>query len=205
MSKPERRTEGKRSKRVERLVWRLRRGEDDHDSAKQLVEYLYPTVAKVLHNRLPTQIPVDDVAQQVFLKVFTKLDQYRAETPIEHWVSKIAVNTCLNAMRGQRIRREIRRADLSEAEDAALDSLRADDKQLDASQTLAARDLLQRLLECLTPKERMAVELTELEGYTSKEAAKLLNSSAVSVRVRVTRARAKMRNHLETLQSEDMC
>lgn len=187
---------------VDEWVSRIRGGGGDQKAAAALVEYLYPTVSRILCSRLPQQVALEDVAQQVFLKVFSKIDQFRGDMPIEHWVSKIAVNTCLNAMRGQRLRLEIRRSDLSVAEDAVLDDLHIDDANSNVDRRVAGRELLQKLLECLSPKERLAVELTELEGYTSQEAAKILGSNAVALRVRVTRARAKMRKHLDALQSE---
>jgi RNA polymerase sigma-70 factor, ECF subfamily len=167
-----------------------------------LVERLYPLVAKILAHRLPPQIALEDVAQQVFLKMFAKLRQFEGNVPLEHWVSKIAVNACLNAMRGRRLKVELRRSDLSEAEDAVLDELHAFEQgdHADADDTVAGRDLLYRLLECLSPKERLAIELTELEGNSSKEAARLLGTTAIAVRVRVARARTRMRRRLKELQ-----
>lgn len=187
---------------VDDCVRRVREN-GDQGAAEKLVKHLYPMVSRILHNRLPPQVAVDDVAQQVFLKVFSKIHQYRGEIPVERWVARIAVNTCLNAMRGRRLRLEVRRSDLSEAEDAALDDLRAIDPGTDTASLVACRDLLQTLLQCLSPKERLAVELTELEGYTSQETAALLGSNAVAVRVRVSRARAKMRECLRALQAEE--
>ena len=179
------------------------RSNDDQDAANELVAYLYPAVAKVLHRRLPAQVGLEDVAQQVFLKVFSKLHQFRGDVPLENWVTKIAVNTCLNAMRGERLRREVRRADLSENECAVIDEVRSVDSSASAERLVAARELLQKLLQCLSPKERLAFELTEAEGHTSEEAAKLLGSTAIAVRVRVTRAKAKMRKHLQTLNQKE--
>ena len=173
----------------------------DQAAAAELVERLYPLVAKILVRRLPAQIALEDVAQQVFLKVFAKLHQFEGKVPLEHWVSKIAVNTCLNAMRGRWLKVELRRSDLSEAEDAVLDDLHASDQGTSGHDAVAARELLYRLLECLSPKERLAIELTELEGNTSKEAARLLNTTAIAVRARVARARVKMRRQLEELEN----
>jgi RNA polymerase sigma-70 factor (ECF subfamily) len=184
----------------------VRRFLDDGDegAAAKIVAHLYPTVSKVLHHRLPPQLSVEDVAQQVFLKVFSKLHQFQGRRPLEHWVSKIAYRTCLNAMRGARMQVELRRGDLSEEEDAMLDEIHADDAAPDIGTVVAARDLVQNLLRCLSPKERLAVELTDLQGYSSHEAARLLGSNAVAVRVRVARARVKMRRHLDRLQGEQV-
>lgn len=189
---------------VDDCVRRLQGGGEDQDAAAWLVDHLYPLVVKILYNRLPVQVAIEDVAQQVFLKVFAKIEQFRGDVPIEHWVSTIAVKTCLNAMRGKRLRLEVRRSDLSEAEDAVLDEVCAESPNTDIADAVAGRELLQKLLECLSPKERLAVELTELEGHTSQEAGELLGSTAIAIRVRVTRARAKMRRYLEALQGKEL-
>ena len=189
---------------LEVCLQRFRQDDGDQVAATVLVEQLYPLVAKILNSRLPGQVALEDVAQQVFVKVFANLHQFEGKVPLEHWVSKIAVNTCLNAMRGRRLKVELRRSDLSEAEDAVLDELHGFEVSTDVADAIAGRELLHKLLECLSPKERLAVELTELEGNTSQEAARLLGSTAVAVRVRVTRARTKMKRHLEKLQQEEL-
>lgn len=185
---------------VHRCLEQFRNNDGDQQAAAALVEHLYPLVAKILHHRLPAQVALEDVAQQVFVKVFSKLSQFKGEVPFEHWVSKIALNTCLNAMRGRRLKVELRRSDLAESEDAVLDHLHAEDVNQDIADAVAGRELLYKLLSCLSPKERLATELIELEGYTSQEAADLLGTKAIAVRVRVTRARTKMRRYLKDLQ-----
>ena len=49
----------------------------------------------------------------IFIKVFQKLSQFSGKVPLEHWVSRIAVNTCLNQIQWEKIRPELRHADLS--------------------------------------------------------------------------------------------
>src|SRR5437763_7446935 len=71
---------------------------------------------------LPRRESGEDLAQEIFLKMFTNLEQYRGEVPLEHWVSRIAVNHCLNALRSQRSRPEWRWADLSSEQADALDA-----------------------------------------------------------------------------------
>ena len=88
-----------------------------------LVEYLYPTVIRIVRRHLPRRAAEEHLAQDIFVKMFAKLDQYRGEVPLEHWVSRIAVNHCLNALRAQKARPESRMADLSEDQMAALDAV----------------------------------------------------------------------------------
>jgi DNA-directed RNA polymerase specialized sigma24 family protein len=64
----------------------------DQDAARALVEFLYLTVIRIVRNNLPRRAAEEDLAQDVFLKMFEKLDQFQGEVPLEHWVSRIAVN-----------------------------------------------------------------------------------------------------------------
>ena len=122
VSQRERRDDGDaNSSGMDAFLQRFLRDDGDQAAAAELVEKLYPLVAKILVHRLPPQVSVEDVAQQVFLKMFAKLHQFEGNVPLEHWVSRIAVNTCLNAMRGRRLKVELRRSDLTESEDAVLD------------------------------------------------------------------------------------
>ena len=88
------------------LLARVR--EHDETAARELVERLYPLVARVVHSHLPRREEPEDLMQEIFLKMFSKLDQFRAEMPFEHWVSRIALNTCLDRLRRQKVRPELR-------------------------------------------------------------------------------------------------
>src|SRR5437773_7887946 len=75
----------------------------DEEAARLLVPHLYPLVLKVVRTHLPRRVSEDDLAQKIFMKLFQRLEQYqpRQSIPFEHWVSRIAVNTCLDALRAQ--------------------------------------------------------------------------------------------------------
>src|SRR6266446_5818609 len=97
----------------------------DEDAARLLFHHLYPLVIKLVRSHLPRRTSEEDLAQTVFMKVFANLQQYSGTVPLEHWVSRIAVNTCLNQLRAEKIRPELRWADLSEAEADVLQSMAA--------------------------------------------------------------------------------
>ena len=94
----------------------------DEDAARALVEHLYPLVIKIVRAHLPRRLDEEDLAQEIFMKVFANAAQYRGEVPFEHWVSRVAVSTCLDRLRAQKRRPEWRWADLSEGEAEVLDA-----------------------------------------------------------------------------------
>src|SRR6187431_2381629 len=100
---------------------RVRAGDDE--AARELVEHLYPKVIRIVRSHLPRRMAEEDLAQEVFLKMFVRLDQYEARDgkPFDHWLARLAVRTCLDALRAERRRPEWRVSELSEGERAWLD------------------------------------------------------------------------------------
>ena len=98
---------------------RVRRGDDE--AARALFDHLRPLVLRVVRSHLPKRMSDEDLAQTVFMKVFANLDQYSGRAPFEHWVSRVAVNTCIKALRAERVRPEVKWGDLGEDETQALD------------------------------------------------------------------------------------
>ena len=98
---------------------------DDDDAARALVRHLYPFVARLVRSHRPQRAAEEDLCQMIFIKMFQKLPQYSGAVPLEHWLSRIAINTCLNAIAAEKARPELRRADLSEEQAAVVDNLAA--------------------------------------------------------------------------------
>ena len=171
----------------------------DEAAARALFNHLFPLVIKIVRAHLPRRTSEEDLVQTVFMKLFAKLDQFSGRVPLEHWVSRIAVNTCLNQISTERVRPELRWADLSEAEERVLQSLASTTDDLEPSHNLASRELVDRLLERLRPPDRLVVTLMHLEGRTVEEVRQITGWNASLIKVRAFRARRKMKKHLETL------
>lgn len=180
-------------------VRRVRRR--DEDAARAFMERLYPLVLKVVRAHLPRRTAEEDLVQIVFMKVFSKIDQYQGQVPIEHWVSRIAVNSCLNELKAERVRPELRWADLSEEAQHVVESLALEEPAPKDTAGLAARELLQQLLARLAPADRLVVTLLHLEEKSVAEVQALTGWSAALVKVRAFRARKKLQQYLSQLES----
>ena len=174
----------------------------DEEAARQLVDHLYPLVFKLVRAHLPRRTSEEDLAQLVFMKVFANLDQYLSSAPLEHWVARIAINTCLNQIQAEKIRPELRRADLSEEQCQVLDTLGAVSQELPPDQALAARELVEKLLALLDPAERLLLTLLYLEGRSPREVQQMTGWNGALVRIRAFRARRKLKAHYQSLISE---
>ncbi len=176
---------------------------DDDEAARALVQHLYPFVAKMVRSHRPQRAAEEDLCQMIFIKIFQKLDQYSGAVPLEHWVSRIAINTCLNQIAAEKARPELRRADLSEEQSAVVDNLAATSDELAPGQQLAARDLVEHLLDMLKPAERLVMDMLYLQQKSVEEIRKVTGWSAALVKVRAFRARQKLKAQLERLQRKE--
>ncbi len=174
----------------------------DEDAARQLLEHLYPLVLKLVRAHLPKRTAEEDLVQMIFVKVFAKMDQFNGAVPLEHWVSRIAINTCINQIKAERVRPELRWADLDEGEKFVLETLAATQNELAATDALAAREIVEKLMAQLEPLERVLMTLLHLEGRSGKEVARLMNWSHLRVRVRDFRVRQKLKRHFRHLLYE---
>jgi RNA polymerase sigma-70 factor (ECF subfamily) len=181
-------------------VARVRRG--DEDAARSLLNHLYPLVLSIVRGHLPRRTSEDDLTQTIFVKVFSKLEQFSGTVPLEHWVSRIAVNTCLNALQAEKIRPELRWADLTEEEEHVIQTLDATSEDLEPGQSLAARDLTDKLLDCLKPNDRLLVNLLHVEGRSVEEVRQMTGWNISMIKVRAFRARKRMRKHMDVLMKE---
>lgn len=164
----------------------------DQLAARQLVEHLYPLVNRIVRNRLPRAISEEDMAQEVFLKMFTRLDQFQGKVPFSHWVSRIAVTTCIDALRAQKRRPEFRWADLSENEADLLDAVLTNERDVHAGDALAARELVYKLLDQLNAEDRMVLQYLDLEQKTLAEIRDITGWNITLIKVRAFRARKKL-------------
>jgi len=135
----------------------------------------------------------------IFIKIFQKLPQFSGKVPLEHWVSRVAVNTCLSQIAAEKVRPELRHADLTEEEEAVVKNLAVSSEELEPDQAFASRQLVEHLLELLKPVERLIIDLLYLQGRSVEEIHKITGLGVAAVKVRAFRARQKMKAQLAKL------
>jgi RNA polymerase sigma-70 factor (ECF subfamily) len=182
------------------LVERVRGG--DGEAARRLVERCHLLVLRIVRAHRPRSTSEEDLAQEVYLKMFARLDRYeaRAGVPFEHWLARLAVWTCRDALRSESRRPLGRTAGLSEEARAWLFSL-IEDRAPSPEHALAAREAADALLALLPAPDRLILTLLDLEDREAAEAAALLGWSTTRVRVRAFRARRRLREAARTILS----
>ncbi len=175
----------------------------DQIAAKELVDHLYPLVIRIIRTRRPRRVAEEDIAQDVFLKMFTRLEQYQGNVPFTHWVSRIAVTTCIDHLRAQQRRPEFRWADLSENEADVLDAVITNESDIGVGDALEARELVEKLLAQVKPEDRMVLQMLDLEQKSLAEISALTGWNTTLIKVRAFRARRKLQKLFEELKKKE--
>jgi RNA polymerase sigma-70 factor (ECF subfamily) len=170
----------------------------DAASFEPLVQKHSPRVFATARRYARRESEVDDIAQEVWLKAFEKLKSFRGEAPFEHWLMRLTVRTCYDFLRGHQRNREASFTDLSEPESDWLERFVTQPEAVSENAD-AARLLVARILERLSPPARLVITLLEIEDRSVKEVAALTGWSVPLVKVRAFRARAEMRKVLAKL------
>jgi len=182
-------------------IEKVRRREEE--AARLLVERLYPLVSRIVRAHRPRQMDEEDLCQEVFMSLFENLGQYRGAAPFEHWVSRVAVHTCIDHLRRHRSRPELRWADLTEAESEALRAMAADEAEPSIEHAAGNRELVGKLLETLDPKDRLLMQWLEIEDHSVQEVAARTGWSKTLVKVRAFRARGRMRKAFKGILDQE--
>jgi RNA polymerase sigma-70 factor (ECF subfamily) len=174
----------------------------DDDAARELVRALYPLVAKLVRAHRPSRSSEEDLCQMIFIKIMQKLSQYSGKAPLEHWVSRIAINTCINQIQAEKARPELREADLSEEQAAVVRNIAATSDELSPDQSFASRELVEYLMMALKPAERLVIDLLYLQQRSIAEIQKISGWTKALVKVRAFRARQKMKKRMSMMSDK---
>lgn len=172
--------------------------EGDSQSFEILISKYSPRVFATARRYARTENEVEDIVQEIWMKAFGKLSSFRGDAPFEHWLMRLAVRTCYDFLRGHQRNRESSFTDMSEPETDWLERFAADPGNAPEDEA-AARQLVQRLMDQLSPAARLVIQLLEIEEKSVKEIAALTGWSVPLVKVRAFRARAEMKKCLARL------
>jgi len=161
----------------------------DGEGFATLVHRYKRKVFRLAANFARDRFELDDVCQDVFLKAYENLGKFRNDAPFEHWLTRIAVNTCYDLLRKRQ--RDCERVPLEDGPSSP-----ADRHAEDALSAQEAREWLDRALSRLKPEDRLVITLFELEEKTVHEVARLTGWSEGNVKVRLFRARKALKGML---------
>ena len=172
----------------------VRRAQSGEEAAfEELIRRHQQRVFGLVSGILRRREDVEDVVQQVFLKVFLSLKRFDQRSAFSTWLYKISVNECWDYLRKKKVRPLLYEADLSEEQVSRLDGAASAVSPPESPVKRAeVRDLLERMLENLPVQDRALLVLKEMEGFSVEELAEILDLNVNTVKVRLFRSRAKL-------------
>jgi RNA polymerase sigma-70 factor, ECF subfamily len=142
---------------------------------------------------------VEDVAQEVFLRLYFSLDQLRTAEVFEPWLYRLTVNAAYDYLRKQRRRQEYRMSDLSEQQMLMADAVAGGRAEQDRREASKTRETVDALLGAVSEADRILLMLKELEGLSLKELEKIYNINENALKVRLFRARQRVLKAFEAV------
>ncbi len=136
---------------------------------------------------------VEDVAQEVFIRLYYSLDQLRSPEVFEPWLYRLTVNAALDYLRKRRKRKmKSRVADLSEQQVMIADAAAGSKVEIDEKEKARIRELVDSLLSGVSEEDRLLLTLKEVEGLSLKELEKIYRVNENALKVRLFRARQRV-------------
>ncbi|MEK7751519.1 MAG: RNA polymerase sigma factor [Acidobacteriota bacterium] len=160
---------------------------------REIVERYQAKVYSIIFGILRNRNDAEDIAQQVFAKVYFSMGNFDFRSSLLTWIYKITVNECYDYLRKKRVRKLVYESDFSEEEsllmqnsEAAMDHRPAIDTQL------AQRDFVLKLLAKVSEEDRNLMLLKEVEGHSVDELARMTGMNENTIKVKLFRARQKL-------------
>jgi len=189
---------------IELPISRSSKGEEDRqlvrlaqngteDAYEELIRRHQRRVSAPVGSILRRREDIEDVVQQVFLKVFISLKHFDLRAAFSTWLYKITVNECWDYLRKKKVRPLVYESDLSEEQVSRLDGIVSADRPPDSPVERAeVKELLDWMLDKLPEQDRQLLVLKEMEGFSVHELAEILGLNVNTVKVRLFRARGRL-------------
>ena len=174
----------------------------DESAFEEILRRYSPRVFQFASKFFRQRSLVEEAAQEVFLKAFVELGSYEGRGSMEGWLTRITTNTCLNLLRSSKRRPELTVSDLTEDETNWLDNKLAGaamERHQSSERNLAAADLAGRVLETMTPDDRLVLTLIDGEEASVKDIVDMTGWSESKIKVKAFRARRRMREAVDKL------
>ena len=140
---------------------------------------------------------VEDVAQEVFLRLYFSLDQLRTPEVFEPWLYRLTVNASYDYLRKSKRRPESRMSDLSEQQVMMADAAAGSKAQAEEGEKRRVRDTVNSLLASVSEEDRILLTLKEVEGLSLKELEQVYHVNENSLKVRLFRARQRVLKNMK--------
>ncbi len=165
----------------------------DEIAFREIVERYQAKVFSIIYGILRNRNDAEDIAQQVFSKIYFSIQNFDFRSSLLTWIYKITVNECYDYLRKKRVRKLVYESDSSEEDSLKMEnSGSAVEAGPAVDETLARRDLVMKLLARLSEEDRNLILLKEVEGHSVEELSGMTGMNENTIKVKLFRARQKL-------------
>jgi RNA polymerase sigma-70 factor (ECF subfamily) len=182
------------------LIERARSGDDS--AFNQVVQAYRKRILGTIARLIGRPEDVEDVGQEVFLRLYFSLDQLRTAEVFEPWLYRLTVNAAYDYLRKQRRRHESRMSDLSEQQVMMADAAAGGKVNVEDVRRTKIRETVDDLLGKISEEDRILLTLKEVEGLSLKELEKIYQVNENALKVRLFRARQRVLKAYEAGEPE---
>jgi RNA polymerase sigma-70 factor, ECF subfamily len=182
------------------LIERARSGDDS--AFNQVVQAYRKRILGTIARLIGRPEDVEDVGQEVFLRLYFSLDQLRTAEVFEPWLYRLTVNAAYDYLRRQRRRHESRMSDLSEQQVMMADAAAGGKRDVEETRRTKIRETVDDLLGKISEEDRILLTLKEVEGLSLKELEKIYRVNENALKVRLFRARQRVLKAYEAGEPE---
>ena len=172
----------------------VRRAQAGDDAAfREIVEHYQSKVFSIIHGIVRQRNDVEDIAQQVFYKIYFSIRNFDFRSSLITWIYKITVNECYDYLRKKRVRKLVYESDFSQEDAQRMEASEpAVDGSVPADTRLVQRDLILKLLSKVSEQERNLILMKEVEGHSVEELAGMTGLNENTIKVKLFRTRQKL-------------
>lgn len=179
----------------EELVEKVKKG--DADVYEKIIQKYQSKVFGLIYNMTKNQNEIEDLAQEVFIKIYKNLGKFKGESSLYTWIYKITVNLCLDEMKKRK--NVIYLDEKIEVDDGEVNrELPSEDKSQE--KLYEEKELQEKLHNCinkLPEKQRVMIVLRDIKGFSYEEISKITDVKLGTVKSQINRARLKLKELLD--------
>ncbi len=164
----------------------------DEGAFNQIVLAYRKRILGAIYRLIGRSDDVEDVSQDVFVRLYYSLDQLRAVEVFEPWLYRLTVNAAYDYLRRRRRSMDIRMADMSEEQVVAADAAESGRRNSDEREQIEVRETLETLLSEVSEEDRILLTLKEVQGLSVRELAEVYSINENALKVRLFRARQRV-------------
>lgn len=180
------------------LIERARDGDDG--AFNQILQAYRKRILGTISRLIGRPEDVEDVGQEVFVRLYYSLDQLRTPEVFEPWLYRLTVNAAYDYLRRQRRRSESRMSDLSEQQVVMADAAAGGKRNEDEKRKTQVREMVDELLSSVSEEDRILLTLKEVEGLSLRELEQIYKVNEGALKVRLFRARQRVLKAYESAQ-----